>query len=103
MDLGAMRSWLKRNNEICMITERVYRTLVDEAETDAVEFRLVMPRGDMDYTASILIPEAIVKADREASLKKAFDRLLWETTRDTRITFDPAHALENGVRYQHGE
>lgn len=103
MDFGAIRAWLKRNDEICMITERTYRTLMDEQETDVVEFRLTMPYGDMDYIAIILLPKSSVDADREASLLKAFDRLGWETERDTRTKVNCPHALDNGHRFQQGQ
>lgn len=100
MDMGGMRAWLKQHGETYLMTERTYRTIVEEKETDVAEFRVMLLRGDMDYTAAVIEPLANVKADREEATARVFERLAWETKRDTKVEIDCIAALVRGKEYQ---
>lgn len=102
MDFGGMRQWLKAHNEEYMIIPSRYETMVDEKECEAVEYRLLLLRGDMDYTTYALEKAENYDADEPAALRRMLERVCWETHRDVRVKVDTDRAVENGRRYLSG-
>lgn len=100
MDHEGMRAWMKKNQQSYMLTERTFSTLLEEKETEVLELRVMMLRGEMDYTAAVIEPIVNVKADRQEAVGRMFKRLHWETERDTGVALDYELGMENGNAYQ---
>lgn len=100
MDFGGMRKWLKKHEESSLMVSSRYQAMINDKECSAVEYRLLLLCGEMDYTTYALEPEEAYTADEVAARKRLFDRICWETKRDTRVEIDPEHAFANGLRYQ---
>ncbi len=98
IDLYSMKRWLLDNHKPALMVSRPSVTLYEEKTVKAIEYRLVVDRDPMVYTAMYYAPLG-TDEENEEWRKKAFARLHWETERDLHIDFDMDELWREGESF----
>lgn len=100
VDLYGMRKWLETHGKTALMVARPsLTTLDDNREVDALEYRLVLDRNPMAYTAVYYAPLGN-EVENKAGRQRAFDRLHWEVLRDLHIDLDMDAVWQEGEAYR---
>lgn len=99
IDLHSMKRYLAEQHKTALLVTRPSLTVVDEKEVEALEYRMVVNRDPMVYTAIYYAPVGTEEENAEGK-RKAFDRLHWEAQRDLGIDFDMEGLLREGDAYR---
>ena len=99
IDLHSMKRYLAEQHKTALLVTRPSLTVVNDKEVEALEYRMVVNRDPMIYTAIYYAPVGTDEENAEEK-HKAFDRLHWEAQRDLHIDFDMDELLREGDAYR---